>query len=88
MLIGYARISTAEQKLDLQLDALHQAGCEQIFHDVMTSTRLDLSMLKSGSPTRAGILVQRVTGEGRAPVPLIRHHHMKDKPASQQDARE
>jgi DNA invertase Pin-like site-specific DNA recombinase len=41
MKIGYARISTADQKLDLQLDALRQAGCEKLFHDVMTSTRMD-----------------------------------------------
>lgn len=33
MIIGYARVSTADQKLDLQIDALNKAGCEGLYKD-------------------------------------------------------
>ena len=34
MLVGYMRVSTADQNLDLQRDALQKAGCEKLFEDV------------------------------------------------------
>lgn len=56
MLIGYARVSTTEQNVALQLDALHAASVEQVFVDegvsgsVSSRPELDrcLAMLRSG----------------------------------------
>jgi len=36
--VGYARISTDEQNLDLQLDALHETGCKRIYKDTGTGS--------------------------------------------------
>ena len=55
MLIGYARISTGSQSLDLQQDALLKAGCKKIYQDIASGGRDDrpglneaLQNLKSG----------------------------------------
>ena len=39
MLIGYARISTYDQTLSPQRDALEKAGCEKIFTDTVSGTK-------------------------------------------------
>jgi DNA invertase Pin-like site-specific DNA recombinase len=41
VLIGYARISTTDQNLDLQIDALEKAGCDKIFRDTVSGANAD-----------------------------------------------
>ena len=41
MLIGYARISTTDQTLALQQDALKTAGCEKVSTDTASGSRTD-----------------------------------------------
>ena len=41
MKIGYARISTKDQNLDLQKDALLKVGCEMIFMETASGAKAD-----------------------------------------------
>jgi DNA invertase Pin-like site-specific DNA recombinase len=43
--IGYARVSTGEQSLDLQTDALKQAGCWRVYEEVASGARRDRPIL-------------------------------------------
>jgi DNA invertase Pin-like site-specific DNA recombinase len=74
MLIGYARVSTDDQKLNLQQDALHTAGCEKIFEDYLSGARATrpgltsaLEMARSGDT----LVVWRLDRLGRSLKDLI-----------------
>src|ERR1700741_3296990 len=41
MLVGYARVSTTEQTLDLQKDALEKIGCTKIYSDVVWGAKTE-----------------------------------------------
>jgi len=41
MLVGYARVSTTDQSLNLQMDALQAAGCERLLTDTISGARAE-----------------------------------------------
>lgn len=46
MNIGYARVSTDEQSLDMQIDALKESGCEKVFTETASGAQRDRPELK------------------------------------------
>lgn len=74
MLIGYARVSTIDQNLALQLDALNKAGCEKIFKDQASGGKVDRPGLQDVFKcAREGdsVLVWRLDRLGRSLKHLI-----------------
>lgn len=74
MQIGYARVSTDDQTLNLQLDALTKAGCDRIFRDTFsgaTATRPGLTEALDHLRTGDTLVVWRLDRLGRSLGHLI-----------------
>jgi DNA invertase Pin-like site-specific DNA recombinase len=75
MLVGYARVSTHEQDLSLQLDDLKRAGCEKIFEDKASGAKTDRPGLQEALEyvrTGDNLLVWRLDRLGRSLIHLIK----------------
>jgi len=82
MNIGYARVSTQDQNLDLQNDALKGAGCEKIYTDKMSGAKTDrpgleeiLSILRKGDT----LVVWKLDRLGRSLTHLIKVMNILDE---------
>jgi DNA invertase Pin-like site-specific DNA recombinase len=74
MKIGYARVSTHEQNLDLQRDALNKAGCERIIEDTASggkASRTGLAQVLDLLRQRDILVVWRLDRLGRTLKHLI-----------------
>ena len=74
MLIGYARVSTQDQNLDLQREALTKAGCEKIMEDQISGARAERPGLTQAlGDLRAGdtLVVWKLDRLGRSVRNLI-----------------
>jgi len=74
MLIGYERVSTDDQNLHLQHDALIEAGCDRIFSDKLSGAKADRPGLKQALEfAREGdtLFVWRLDRLGRSLKDLI-----------------
>ena len=73
-LIGYARVSTENQHVDLQKDALRKAGCERVFEDIISGAKTErqgldaaLAYLREGD----ALVVWKLDRLGRSMVHLV-----------------
>src|SRR3954471_2350107 len=74
MLVGYARVSTTDQTLDLQQDALTKAGCTKIFTDIASGAQAERKgLIDALSYVRAGdiLVVWKLDRLGRSLKDLI-----------------
>jgi len=74
MRIGYARVSTGEQKMDLQLDALEEAGCERIYKETMSGAaknRPELEKCLDSLRDKDTLIVWRLDRFGRSLKDLV-----------------
>lgn len=74
MIVGYARVSTAEQSLDVQVSALTAAGCEKVFAEKVSGTTTNRPQLQACMEfVRDGdtLLVTRLDRFARSNVDLL-----------------
>jgi DNA invertase Pin-like site-specific DNA recombinase len=74
MLVGYARVSTQDQTLDLQKDALEKAGCRKLFTDTASGAKAERKGLEEAlAYVREGdtLVVWRLDRLGRSLNHLI-----------------
>lgn len=73
-LIGYARVSTYEQNLDLQIEALKQAGCKKIYSDKISGSkaeRVELNKLKENLREGETVVVWKLDRMSRSLKDMI-----------------
>ncbi|QJD81691.1 recombinase family protein (plasmid) [Spirosoma rhododendri] len=68
MLFGYARVSTQDQNLDLQLDDLTKAGCQRVFQEKVSSAKARPQLQKMLDILREGdtVIVWKLDRLGRS----------------------
>jgi DNA invertase Pin-like site-specific DNA recombinase len=74
MKVGYARVSTKDQTVDLQVDALKKAGCIKVYTEVMNGSRAERPILsKVLEHLRAGdvLVIWKLDRLGRSLKHLI-----------------
>ena len=73
-IFGYARVSTEQQNLDRQLDALRRYGCDVIYNEKMTGTKRDrpeLSKLLDRMTDGDTVVIESLSRLGRSTKDLI-----------------
>jgi DNA invertase Pin-like site-specific DNA recombinase len=78
MKIGYARVSTGDQNLDLQLDALTRAGCEKIYQEKvsgMKTCRAELNKLLAHLRAGDVLVIWKLDRLGRSLQHLVELTH-------------
>src|SRR5260221_2443538 len=84
MKVGYMRVSTEDQQLDLQLDAMQEANCEKVFQDVMSGAKTDRPGLKEAlNYVREGdiLVVWKLDRLGRPLPHLLADHTQLHRPS-------
>ena len=74
MNIGYARVSTQGQSLELQLEQLGKAGCEKIYRETASGARSDRPQLHSllkGLQPGSTLVVTRLDRLARSTIDLL-----------------